>query len=64
MPDVMNVSAVGTLPVVMFTNESTGRRGCWVCESIDRQSRAVATLRAMPHVTDVLAMHAPCVSDE
>lgn len=54
----LEVSMVGTLPVVMFRNTSTNSNEAWVCETAERAREAVAELEALPHITDVRAVDA------
>lgn len=51
--EYLEVSPLGTLPVVMFRNTSTSSSEAWVCETAQRAREAVAELEAMPHITDV-----------
>lgn len=53
------VSALGTLPVVMFTNTGTGNsREAWVCETAQVARERMAELEAMPHIADVCLVDA------
>lgn len=53
MGHYLEVSAVGTLPVVTFSNTATKTNECWVCETAEVARERAAELEAMPHITNV-----------
>lgn len=62
--EYLMVSALGTLPVVMFRNTSTSSDEAWVCETAQVARERAAELEAMPHISNVRLVDATVKGEE